>query len=260
MEDTSRQSGVQSIDRAITILDCFSLEIGELSLGEIAQAAQLPKPTVYRLLSALKKHHWIEQDDKTGAYRLGFRLYTLGAVVGSQMDLRRSALPLMQRLAEETQETVNLNLIDRGERICMELVEGSHAIRNFVKIGTRNSLVAGASGKVLLAHLPEDEAMAVLDSELALDAQVSRQQWLAELAQIRRQGYAVTYSDRIQGACGISAPIWGKSGQLLAGMTISGPEDRMREAESELVAKLLTAAEEISARMGHIAAPKLVGR
>lgn len=260
VENTPRQGGVQSIDRAVTILNCFSVEIEELSLGEIAQAAQLPKPTVYRLLSALKQHQWIEQDEKTGSYRLGFRLYTLGAVVGSQMDLRRSALPMMQRLAEDTQETVNLNFIDRGERICMELVEGSHAIRNFVKIGTRNSLLAGASGKVLLAHLPEGEARTVLEAELVLDTEAHRQEWQAELTRIRRQGYAVTYSDRIQGACGISAPIWGKSGQLVAGMTISGPEERIREAESDLVSKLLAAAAEISARMGHVAAPKRTRR
>lgn len=249
---SQRQDGVQSIDRAVAILNCFSVEIEELPLGEIAEVTHLPKPTVYRILSSLKKHGWIEQDDRTGEYRLGFRLYTLGAIVGAQMDLRRSALPVMQSLAEDTQETVNLNLIDRGERICIELVEGSHAIRNFVKIGTRNSLFAGASGKVLLAHLPEAEAKGLMDAEPGMKTPADQEALHHELTVVRRQGYAVTYHDRVPGACGISAPIFGKSGQLLGGLTVSGPEERMHEAESKIVSRLLHAAAEISARMGHM--------
>lgn len=247
---TPRQGGVQSIDRAVSILNCFSMDVEELTLGDIANATHLPKPTVYRLLSALRKHQWIEQDEKTGYYRLGFRLFTLGAIVGNQMDLRRSALPIMQRLAEETQETVNLNLVDDGQRICIELVEGSHAIRNFVKIGTRHSLLAGASGKVLLAHVPESVAVAIMKAGFPIGVTSERWALEAELEVIRRQGYAVTYSDRVQGACGISAPVRGKSGSLLAGLTVSGPEDRIRDAQSYVVSRLLVAAEELSSRMG----------
>ncbi|MDQ0189913.1 IclR family transcriptional regulator [Alicyclobacillus cycloheptanicus] len=254
-----RHDGVQSIDRAVAILNCFSMDVEELSLGEIADAAHLPKPTVYRLLSALRKHQWIEQDERTGLYRLGFGLFALGAIVGNQMDLRRSALPIMQRLAEETRETVNLNVLDGGERICIELVEGSHAIRNFVKIGTRNSLLAGASGKVLLANLPDAEAAAIIDAAIPSEDADRRQALVQELEMIQRQGYAITYSDRVEGACGISAPVRGKSGVLVAGLTVSGPEERLRQSESHIVSRLLEAAQALSVRMGDMTGTRPAG-
>ncbi|MBX6353615.1 MAG: IclR family transcriptional regulator [Thermoflavifilum sp.] len=242
---------MQSIDRVAGILDCFSADVTDLTLGEIAERTNLPKPTVYRLLSAMRKHRWIEQDERTGMYRLGFRLVTLGAMVPGQMNLRQSALPVMTRLAESTKETVNLNVIDGNERVCVELVEGSHAIRHFVKLGTRNSLISGASGKVLLAYMSpvrRDEILRTIYARDTLDMTHLQQ----ELEHIRQQGYAVTYGNRVPGACGISAPLFDRTGCLIAGLTVSGPIERIREREATIVAQLLEAAAEISARLGYI--------
>lgn len=248
-ERSPRQDGVQSIDRAIAILNCFSVEVKELSIGQISAKTVLPKPTVYRLLSSLRNHQWIEQDEKSGLYRLGYRLNILGAIARSQMDLRRSALPLMQRLAQSSKETVNLNVVEGCERICIELVEGSHGIRNFVKLGTRNSLLHGASGHALLAHLPEEEIQAILNQDYE---GVSRRLLEEEIRLIRQRGYAVTYSNRVSGACGISAPIFGQSGKLVAGLTVSGPEDRIKENEQKIVRELVLGARELSERMGFV--------
>jgi len=250
-ERSPRQDGVQSIDRAISILNCFSMEVEELSIGQIATETNLPKPTVYRLLSAMRKHQWIEQDERSGLYRLGFRLYTLGAIVGNHMDLRRSALPVMQKLVRSSKETVNLNIVEGNERICIELVEGSYGIRNFVKLGTRNSLFLGASGRVLLAHLTESQADALLEKGV-IEMGVDRETLVRELAAVRHQGYAVTYSNRVQGACGISAPVFGHRGELIAGLTVSGPEDRIRETEQQIVKALVLGARELSERMGFV--------
>lgn len=250
-ERSPRPDGVQAIDRAISILNCFTVEVEELSIGEIAAITKLPKPTVYRLLSAMRHHQWIEQDERSGLYRLGFRLYVLGAIVGSQMDLRRSAIPVMQRLAKTTKETVNLNIVEGNERICIELVEGSHGIRNFVKLGTRNSLFYGASGRVLLAHLPENTKTAMLDQASA-DLSIDRDLLDREMKRIQQQGYAVTYSNRVQGACGISAPVFGHNGELLAGLTVSGPEERIRETEEQIIKAVLLETRELSERMGYV--------
>lgn len=242
------QERVQSIDRAISILNCFSVDVEELSLGQIATSTGLPKPTVYRLLTAMRNHQWIEQDERSGLYRLGFRLYTLGIIAGAQSDLRKGALPVMERLAKETKETVNLNIVDDDERICIELVEGSHGIRNFVKLGTRNTLLHGASGRVLLAHLPQER----IDSVLANVETAQRDNLLSEVEQIRRQGYALTYSNRVEGAFGASAPIFGHKGSCIAGLTVSGPVERIRESETMIVGALLRASHELSERMGFV--------
>lgn len=250
-DNTSRHNGIQLIDRAIAILNCFSLDEEELSIAQIAEKTRLPKPTVYRILSALRSHDWIEQDDRSGLYRLGYRIYLMGNIVGSQMDLRRSALPLMKKLAAASKETVNLNIIEDDERICVELVEGSQGIRNFVRLGTRNKLLYGASGQVLLAHLPSQQAEKIIsDSDIELE--IDRQALRRNLETIRAQGYAVTYGSRVSGACGISAPVFGRLGQLIAGLTVSGPQPRMREAETQIVEELCKAAANLSERMGYV--------
>lgn len=240
--------GVQSIDRAVAILDCFSADVKERSLGEIASLTHLPKPTVFRILSALKQNHWVEQDEISGLYRLGYRLYTLGAIVASHMDLRSSALPIMRRLRDDTGETVNLNIIDRGERVCIELEEAPNAIRHFVKLGTRNSLTQGASGLAMLAFLPEGERAAAVANETEERVRFLKQS--VEL--IRKQGYAITYNDRVVGACGISAPVFDRFGKLCSGLTVSGPAERIQANEEKHIQHVVWASRDLSARLGFI--------
>ena len=252
-----RVEGAQSIERLISILECFTLERPELPLGDVAETAKLPKPTVFRMLHALKQYHYIEQDERSGLYRLGFRLYALGAIVASQMDLRRTALPIMQDLAEQTKETVNLNIVDRSERVCIELVEGSQGIRNFVRIGARNSLLSGASGKVLLAHLDAAQAETVLQLEFPDQPrdQALRTRLFEENAKVRETGVAISFSQRVSGAAGISCPIYDRTQTVVAGLTVSGPEERIRGQSETIVRLLKDAASRLSERLGYLPRP-----
>ena len=119
-------SGVQSVERALHILSCFTVEEKLLSVGEISAKLVLPKSTVVRLLHTLKSHRFIEQDAGTQRYRLGFKVLELGNAYASNLDLRQVALPIMKALNEETLETVSLNgLINCSNRSCPPISDRS---------------------------------------------------------------------------------------------------------------------------------------
>ena len=249
LDSRKRQtSGVQSVERALQILSCFTVEEKLLSVGEISAKLVLPKSTVVRLLHTLKSHRFIEQDAGTQRYRLGFKVLELGNAYASNLDLRQVALPIMKALNEETLETVSLNVVDRYNRICIEKVESNQQIRNFVKVGARSPLCYGASGKVLLSHLTKEEQEMVMQQE-GLD-QLQQQKLAAHIRQIVKDGYAVSDSERIEGLLSISAPIFDGSHQVIAGLSLSGPIARTYSKRQQMICLLKAATAAISREMG----------
>jgi IclR family KDG regulon transcriptional repressor len=250
-----RESGqtVQSVERALRILECFKLEKQEQSLGEIAQQTKLSKSTVSRLLGTLAGCGFIKQNPMNQRYGLGFKLFHLGAVVAGSMNLRTTALPFMQELSDEFSETVDLNIVERDERVCIEVVESKEQIRNFVKVGQRNSLYLGASGKVLLAFLDEEKRKKIIsDAARENHLPLEINQFDQELKKIQLQGYALTIDERIKGAFSIAAPIFDYEREIIGGLTIAGPTLRLTEERMPLLIQAVVhSAHKISEAMGY---------
>ena len=243
-------SNVQSVERALQILSCFTIEEKSLSVKEISSKLLLPKSTVVRLLQTLKSQRFIEQDNLTQLYQLGFKVFELGNAYAATIDLRQVALPIMRAFNEETLETVSLNVLDGYNRVCIEKVESNQQIRNFVKVGGRSALCYGASGKLLFSYLTNDEQRLVMQQE-ELDS--TEQENLLEQAQhIRNVGYALSLSERIEGLLSISSPIFDSKHNVVGGLSISGPVIRMGMKQDEVIQSLLKASKEISEKMGCI--------
>jgi IclR family KDG regulon transcriptional repressor len=243
---------VQSVERALRIMECFTLEKPQLSLGELAAQTNLSKSTIYRLLATLAISGYIKQDKLTQKYSLGFKLFNLGAVVAGNMSLRDTALPFMKRLCDELSETIDLNIIEADQRVCIEMVESTEQIRNIVKVGQRNALWTGASGKVLLANLVETERKRILD-----DAKRSNQLPFEEgilekeLETIRQQGYVLTVDDRLKGSFAIASPIFNDAEKLIGGLTAAGPIHRLsEERKTFIINQVMYTAYKISESMG----------
>lgn len=243
-----KNSTVQVIERAGDILSQFSIEEPVLGITEIAKRTALNKGTVYRILLTLEQMGFVRRDDMTQKYRLGLALFRLGSLVQAGMDVRREALPVMHKLSEQCGETVNLNVIYENQRVCLECVETSHSIRNWVQIGMTAPLIRGASGKILLAYMSDaDIAMNIKDMP-AHEASVLRSQ----LNAIRDQGYAVTNGERASGSAAVSAPIFNCCGQTVASLTISGPSDRFSDSViNKNILLVKNAAREISQKLGY---------
>jgi DNA-binding IclR family transcriptional regulator len=184
---------------------------------------------VHRLVSVLAGRGFLTRDPATAQYRLGLNAFRLGAMFLSQTHVREAALPVIHALARATGETVNLNVVIDRHRVCIEKAESAHDIRHAVELGRPMPLYAGASGKVLLAHLPEPEIEAVLGgrlSRLTGRTVVEPARLRRSLELIRRRGVAETSDERVEGASAVSAPVRDASGRVVAGLTISGPTYR----------------------------------
>lgn len=246
----NRQS-VRSVERALHLLKCFSFDRKRMSLAELSTASGLPKPTVFRLLVPLEQYHFIKRDEKSQTYSLGIELFQLGQIVQSDLELRRVALPVMEELCEKTGETININILQGKERVCIEKIEGKHGLRQFVEVGKSMTLFRGASGKVLLAFLPKEHQLEIIkDAEEYLGTDVAALR--SRLEQIKSDGYAVSYDERVLGAAAVSVPIVNHAGKLVGGLTVSGATVRMTaDKAQEYVRLAVDAAKRISKMLGY---------
>lgn len=248
-------STIQSLDKAIDVLCSFSVNEPELGISEIAARLSMYKSTVHRILKTLEERGFVVQSLQNQKYRLGFKLFDLGYTVVSGLEVREVALPLMREVSANTRETVTLNIVDNYERVCIEKVESTEAVRNFVQIGGRNPLWLAGSGKLLLAYLPEEETERIIRGRnLGVTVQgkhITERELREELVLIRERGYAVSHSERNIGSASVSAPIRNHEGICIAGISISGPESRFTEDRLPMLIEQVTVtAKNISNRLG----------
>ncbi|MBP2703052.1 IclR family transcriptional regulator [Microbispora sp. RL4-1S] len=247
--------GVQSVDRAVTILEILSRQ-GEAGVSEIALELGVHKSTAFRLLGALETRGLVEQAEERGKYRLSFGIIRLAGGVAARLDLTQQGRPVCRRLAGEIGETVNLAVVRSHYAVNLDQVRGPSAVTAHNWVGQLTPLHATSSGKVLLAHLDERHRDRLI-SEAGLrsytphtvtSGDVLREQ----LDEARRLGYAVTVEEYEIGLNAIAAPIRSYEGEVVAAVSASGPayrfsEDRMRE----LAPMLIAGADDISRHLGY---------
>lgn len=251
-----RSSDVQSVERAIAILKSFSLERPERGVSELSRELGLHKSTISRLMRTLEHGGLLSRSPETERYRLGVDLIGLAAQVVSYMDVREVALPFLRELAEVCQDTVNLSAFDAGQVVnLVQFVPHARRIKNVGRVGRRMAPHCTAAGKVLLAHLPQDELDQVLRGRLErftpftiTDPDELRQ----ELVRVREQEYATVCEELEEGLNVIAAPVHDHTGQVVASISVAGPAYRVTPALfPELAARLLDTAEKISRQLGH---------
>ncbi len=246
---------IQSVDRALQILDVFSLKEKELGVTEIAHRLDLHKSTAFGLLTTLEYWGCIEQNRQTGKYRLGLKLLELGDRVKEGLDLRVLALPFLQELVERYRETVHLVVHDRGEVVYIEKVEGPTAIRMYSQVGKRAPMHSTGVGKVILAYRPLQEVDALIEEKglssytpnTITDPEVLRE----ELIKIRKNGYCFDNEEIEVGLRCVAAPIMDSQQEVVAAISLSGPSMRMTDEQmKELIIPVKETALKISWSLG----------
>jgi IclR family acetate operon transcriptional repressor len=223
----------RTIARAVAILHTFDKSRSELGVTEIGQATGLDKSTVYRLLSALEQGGLIDQDPETTKYRLGLGLVRLAGLALQNLDLPRIARPYLEELAHVTSETVNLSLMtDEDKLIHVDSIVSPLMVRYVGWIGREMPLHAVAGGKVMMAHLPQEQLDRILGRGLARLTErtvIDPLQLLQELANIRLVGHGTDVGELEIGLSSVSAPIWNYEGRVVAVVSVSGPSSRLPE-------------------------------
>jgi IclR family transcriptional regulator, KDG regulon repressor len=248
-DGTTASVRVRAVERAISLLFRLAEHRRGVSLQQLALDVGCSKSTVHRLLATLEGLGVVERDALAGHYRLGRRARELAPTGWGRGDLRHLALPYMQELRDESDETVTLHLLDGDEHLVVEECESKQEIRRTLPLGQRAPLLRGATAKAILAFLSAAEVARILAATSTPDDPGPTAQ---ELHDIRSLGYAFSISERVPGGSAISVPIRDQDARVCAALSISGPSFRFTPARAIRSAPVLVrAADQIAAALGY---------
>jgi DNA-binding IclR family transcriptional regulator len=254
MNNHSLYQGTQAIQRAVAVLKAFGPDPARLTAQQLSQRTGLNRSTVYRLLSALE-HEGLVAAGEDGRYRLGPDMAILGTLALRQLDLRALAQPVMRSLAERTGETIDLEIRHGARVMIVEEVAGDHLLNASSNIGTLYPAHCTATGKLLLAALPDDALAPILAGELCAcgPRSITKPEALrAELQASLARGYATAYEELEAHLHAVAAPIYDHQRHMAAALSISGPSARLpRRREGEIARLLIAACAELSAALGY---------
>jgi DNA-binding IclR family transcriptional regulator len=251
--DPDEKSMVRTVWRAFAILDSFAIG-QEQNLNQICERLGYPKSSAYEILNTLVSLGVAEKTDEGNNYRLGLKLYELGARARGRLEIRKAALPAMRRLNKAVDETVHLSLLDQDQAVYVECCESSRRVRTYAVIGQRAPLYCTSVGKALLAFLPTERIKEILaGTELIKFTEntiTDPDMLLKELAATEQRGYAVDNTEHEDDVRCVGAPIRNGRGEVFASISISGPSQRVSLSRVPELAELVTrAADEISGQM-----------
>jgi DNA-binding IclR family transcriptional regulator len=252
----ARQSGViQSVDRAAQILAQLAGRGGCASLADLARDLELSRSTVHGLLATLRRHGLIAQDED-GRYVLGLKLFELGSLAVSRLDLRQVAGPVLERLVDQFHETVHLVLGDGLDVVYIDKRESPQSMTIVSQVGHRLPAYCTGVGKAMLAFKPEPEIDDLLNKVVLLPRtkntitdKIALKSYLAE---VRACGYALDNEEIIEGLRCVAAPIRDHTGQVVAALSVSGPSVRLTaEKIAQIIPTVVKGAADISRQLGY---------
>jgi DNA-binding IclR family transcriptional regulator len=226
--------GVRAVERALDILLAFDAADQELSAGELLKRVDLSRPTLYRLLQTLEQKDFIVSTGNPQRFGLGSALARLAHYWTARTDLVAAAEPMMRKLRDETEETVSLLVLRAGQRVCAAELPSPQPLSFRRGVGFSESIDRGASGRAILAFVADPEPY--LTPELST---AKRQEFLAELAKVKRNGYATSENEMIRGASAVAVPFFGRDGSPAGALAVFGPTVRMDKDRVKSIAKLL---------------------
>jgi DNA-binding IclR family transcriptional regulator len=223
---------IKAVANALRLLEALK-EAGEpVPLGRLSQQLGLSKGTVHLLLSTLSEYDFVEPALVHGQYRLGLGAFEVGiAAVDHRGMPPEIALP-MERLASESLEAVSLAVQSGHDALIVRRFESAHILRAEIGVGTRMPLYASASGKSLLAEMPQARLDALYPAEDLPNASAdhnrirTKSQLRKELERVRRQGYATNQDEFVVGVAAVARVVRDRQGQAVASLSIAGPTAR----------------------------------
>jgi DNA-binding IclR family transcriptional regulator len=246
---------LQSLDRAVSVLDLLGESEGPLGLADVCERMDLHKSTAHRALMVLERCGLIERTPEN-RFRLGLKLYELGTRAVEQIDLRARVHPWFRRLSAQVGETVHLGVLQKTSVVYLDKVEPSNRrVWLSSRIGTSNPVYCTAMGKAMMAFLPEEMAAEIMTKirfvRYTHRTLMTPEALMRSLERVRRRGYAIDDEEVEEGVRCIGAPILNEAGQPMAAVSISGPTSRITQQSVPGIAEhLMRCCREISASLG----------
>ena len=254
MAEHAPENPVHSVERALTVLEALGRKPQGYGCTELGQLLQMHKSTVHRIVSTLRACGFAEKDPHTDCYKLGSKIIYLGLKALKNLDFRKTAIPYMQELVEISRETVQLAVLDRGEILIVEQDQSPEAVT--VNLGLRGQVHCTAEGKALLAGLPNEKVVEILNSQgmqrHTVNTITETGRMISHLEKVRAQGFAVNAEETVEGVRAIAAPVYDHTGNIIAALNITGPSSRLTlERVYRLVAVLKETCESLSMQLGY---------
>jgi DNA-binding IclR family transcriptional regulator len=230
--------------RVVAVLEAFLDGVPDLGVTELSRRLDCSKSVVHRILAALTERGFVVADPATHRYRLGPNARRLGDVASEHQDLGAQALPHLRRIRERTGETATFSARRGAVRVYVEQVESRHVVRQTVRVGEEAPLHLGASGKAILAFLPES----------AWPSGAGGAALGADLRRIRRRGYATSQGERIPGAASVAAPVFDRDGSVIGSISVAGVVVRTEARQTAVYGSIVqTEADALSRKLGWLA-------
>lgn len=247
---------IQSVDRAVQIVDFFTGPQAELGITEIAERIGLGKSTVYGLVNTLLKAGYLEQNEENKKYRLGLKLFELGTIVQNRMDVREIARPYLETLSKIFNMTVHMGIYRDWEMVYIDKVDGPNTRIVYSQVGKRAPMYCTGIGKAVLAHMSPADIQYILSRQpletLTEHTLTDSERILEELEQIRLRGYAVDEEEVELGLRCVAVPIYDCHRKPVAAVSISSAAAYLDDEKIlEAAAELKKTAKEISRKMGY---------
>jgi IclR family transcriptional regulator, KDG regulon repressor len=251
---------VAAVHEAMSLLTLVARNPG-LGVTEISRRSGNTKGRTFRLLATLEELGFVARRGSAALYHLGVAALEIGTAAQGQMDVVSILRDPMDMLAATFNETVVVRMRDGHETVCVSRYGSTRALRPHGAVGSRHSLYAGASSKVLLAFAPADVQAAVLvqrRDQFTQKTLTDRQALVDELKRVRRCGYSFSDGERADSMAALAVPVRDRNGAVIASLSISAPSSRMQEPRrGEMLEALLLQAALASGALGY--APTTVG-
>jgi len=250
----SRDGGVQSVDRALSIIETLAEDDEGYRLSDLAVRTGLSTSTVHRLLATLESRRFVQFDRAESKWHVGARSFTVGATFARRRNFTAQAVPYLRKLRDLTRETANLAVVDDEFIVVLTRMESREIMRSLTKVGGRVAMVASGVGKAVLATYSDEDVSAIIRHHgmprLTEKSIVRPGELFKELAKVRRQGFAIDDEEASMGLRCVASVVYNDCGEPLAAISVSGltsrlTDDRLatlgetvREVAAELTAAL----------------------
>jgi len=257
VKDIKSGHGIHSVHKAFDVLEAFDFQHEELGVSELARRLALHKNNVFRLLATLETRGYIEQNKRTGSYRLGLKTFEVASVFLHHLGIRRQADSVLQELVRRCNESAYLAVLDGAQVVYICMHDTSHPVRVLSRLGRRLPAHCTASGKCQLAFESEDRLEDIFRAytfERLTENTITRYEDLvAHLKEVARRGYAIDNEEWESGVRCVAAPVRDYTHRVVAALGLSGPAVRLpvERLETELVTLVKEAAARVSQRLGY---------
>lgn len=235
------QSSLKTIDKATRLLQAFSHERSELSIGELSRELKLHKSVVSRIVGALRRGRLLEQDPTTRRVRVGVEAFRLGSIFTNRQNIVQTVMPFLGMLVARTSQSAHAVVLDGTRGFVVATVESPSALRVITRVGEHRHLHATAAGKVFLAFSDEsllnaaaqDPGLVALTSTTITDVKKLK----AQLQAIRRSRIAWNSGESHAGVGGVATPVLGEGGHIIAAIASVFPLNAVSDKQQRNLAK-----------------------